>query len=252
MTPSTWLLLALAGAIGGAVNSVAGGGSFLVFPAILWSGVPAVGANATTAAALWPALLASGFAYRRELAAVRSMALTLAASSAVGGLAGAFLLLRTPDATFVKVLPFLLAFAALVFSLGPRLTARLGERSGRGALWIAAALQLAISVYGGYFGGGMGIMMLATFSIAGMTHLHSMNALKTVLGAIINGLAIAYFFASGAVTVAAAVPVAVGSVIGGFVGASAARRLDAKKVRSVVLVYAWALTAYFFWRSFGA
>ena len=180
------------------------------------------------------------------------MALTLAASSAVGGLAGAFLLLRTPDATFVKVLPFLLAFAALVFSLGPRLTARLGERSGRGALWIAAALQLAISVYGGYFGGGMGIMMLATFSIAGMTHLHSMNALKTVLGAIINGLAIAYFFASGAVTVAAAVPVAVGSVIGGFVGASAARRLDAKKVRRVVLVYAWALTAYFFWRSFGA
>lgn len=251
MNLATGALLFGAGFLGGAVNSVAGGGSFVVFPSILWSGVPAVRANATTAAALWPALVSSAFAYRRELASVRKMLATLSVSSAVGGLLGAVFLLRTPDATFVKVLPFLLAFAALVFTLGPVITRRLAVKREGGALALAALLQLGISVYGGYFGGGMGIMMLATFSIAGMTHLHAMNALKTVLGGIINALAIAYFVVAGAISWSAALPAALGSIAGGFVGASLARRVDAAKVRRAVLVYAWGLTAYFFVRGFG-
>lgn len=237
-------LLFAAGVVGGVVNAVAGGGSFIVFPSLLLAGVPPVAANATTAVALWPAGVASTIAYRKDLTADRRALVVLALMSATGGALGALLLLKTSDLTFTRLLPLLMFAAASVFTLGPRLA-----RARKGAqlpLAVGAVVQLGISAYGGYFGGGMGILMLATFTLMGMTHLHAMNGLKTMLGVLINGAANIAFFAAHKVVITVAVPVAIGSIVGGFVGAAMARRVDPQRIRTLVLVFAWGLTAWFF------
>ncbi len=238
------LLLFAAGVAGGAINAVAGGGSFLVFPSLLVVGVPPVAANATTAAALWPAGIASTIAYRKDLPTERRSLVVLCIASAIGGALGALLLLRTSDETFTKILPLLMLAASAVFTAGPRLSQR--RKAGHLSLAAGAFVQLLISSYGGYFGGGMGILMLATFTLMGMTQLHSMNGLKTVLGVFINGAANVAFFAAHKVVVAVALPVAIGSIVGGFGAAAVARKVDPKKVRLLVLIFAWALTAWFF------
>jgi uncharacterized membrane protein YfcA len=239
--------LFLAGAAGGALNSVAGGGSFIVFPTMLLGGIGAVAANATTAVALWPAGLGSIGGYREHLPKGRAFAV-LAATSAIGGGLGAKLLLSTSDVTFARILPLLMLAAALVFTAGPYLTRR--GAAFRLPPLAGVVLQLAIATYGGYFGGGMGIMMLATFTLLGMTHLHEMNALKVICGLLINGVALVTFFLAGKVVYLAALPVAAGAVLGGFLGASTARRIDPKRVRRFVLVIAWSLTAWFFYRAY--
>ena len=227
------------------INAVAGGGSFIVFPSILVVGVPPVAANATTAVALWPAGVASTIAYRKDLPRDRRTLFVLGCASAVGGALGALLLLATSDRTFTKILPLLMLAASVVFTFGPRWS----KRSSGVALPLAAGafVQLLISSYGGYFGGGMGILMLATFTLMGMTHLHTMNGLKTSLGVLINGAANIAFIAAHKVVFDVAAPVALGSILGGFVGAAVARRMDPKYVRSFVLVFAWGLTAWFFY-----
>ncbi len=245
MTPGEALAalgLFVAGALGGALNSVAGGGSFLVFPALLVAGLPPVVANATTTVALWPAGLSSAAAYRRELPQGRRELAVLGAASLVGGLAGAKLLLVTSDAAFVKLLPLLMLVASAVFTFGPRLTRR---NEGHMPLVGAAFLQLVIATYGGYFGGGMGILMLATFTLMGMREMHAMNALKVVLGVLVNGVAVVAFLASGKVAVWGAVPAAAGALAGGYAGAALARRISGKRVRVFVLLFAWTLTAWF-------
>jgi uncharacterized protein len=238
------VLVFVAGALGGALNSVAGGGSFIVFPAMLLTGIPPVTANATTTAALWPAGFGSFVAYREHLPKDRRTTIVLSLASVIGGGFGARLLLVTSDETFSKILPWLLLAASLVFSFGPRLA---GTKR-RVPLVVGAIVQLVISSYGGYFGGGMGILMLATFTLMGMTHMHEMNALKVVLGLLINGMAIVLFLVAGKVVLAVAVPVAIGSIAGGFVGAAVAKRIAPARVRTFVLVFAWALTAFFFYR----
>lgn len=241
---ATTVLLFAAGTLGGAINSVAGGGSFLVFPSILLVGVPPVAANATTAVALWPAGVASTIAYRKDLPRESTTLLVLALASAVGGAAGALLLLATSDRTFTKLLPLLMFAASAVFTLGPRLS-----RMWKGAhmpLALGALVQLLISSYGGYFGGGMGILMLATFTLMGMTNLHSMNGLKTLLGMLINGAANIAFFVAHKVVIDVAIPVAVGSIVGGWFGAAIARKIHPDRVRTFVLLFAWGLTLWFF------
>lgn len=242
------LLLFAAGVAGGAVNAVAGGGSFIVFPSLLLVGVPPVAANATTAVALWPAGIASSVAYRKDLQTDRRSLVVLSIASAIGGAIGAMLLLKTSDETFTKILPLLMLGASAVFTAGPRLSAL--RKTGRLSLAMGACVQLVIASYGGYFGGGMGILMLATFTLMGMTHLHSMNGLKTVLGVFINGAANIAFFIAHKVVVSVALPVAIGSIVGGFGAAALARKLDPKKVRKLVLVFAWTLTAWFFVKAF--
>ena len=158
---------------------------------------------------------------------------------------GALLLLATSDQTFTKILPLLMFAASAVFTLGPRLS-----RMWKGAhmpLAFGALVQLLISSYGGYFGGGMGILMLATFTLMGMTHLHSMNGLKTLLGMLINGAANIAFFIAHKVVIDVAVPVAIGSIVGGWFGAAIARKIDPDRVRTFVLLFAWGLTAWFFY-----
>jgi uncharacterized membrane protein YfcA len=241
---ATSALLFAAGIVGGAVNSVAGGGSFLVFPSMLLVGVPPVAANATTAVALWPAGVASTVAYRKDLPREGTSLAVLALASAIGGTGGAVLLLKTSDQTFTKILPLLMLLASAVFTLGPRVANR--RKGGHMPLALGALVQLVISLYGGYFGGGMGILMLATFTLMGMTNLHSMNGLKTLLGMLINGAANIAFFIAHTVVYAVAIPVAIGSIAGGWFGAAIARKIHPNRVRMFVLVFAWGLTAWFF------
>jgi uncharacterized membrane protein YfcA len=251
---STLSLLFCASALAGALNSVAGGGSFLSFPALLFAGVPPIVANATNAVALWPAGVASAVAYRKDLHTPRRTLLILGAASLAGGLAGALLLLKTPDQTFLRQLPWLLLAATLLFSAGPTVTKwlRREDEAGAAALVVTGLVQLVIGLYGGYFGGGMGILMLASMSILGMTEIHTMNGLKAVLGVLINGIAVLAFVVDGAVAWSPGFVMIVGGTLGGYAGASIARKLAPSWVRRFVLAIAWGMTAYFFVRPYGA
>jgi uncharacterized membrane protein YfcA len=273
-------LLFIVAALAGAINSVAGGGSFLTLPTLLYAGVTPVIANATSTLAMWPGSLASAVAYRRELKAtpVRWL-LLLCAVSVVGGWVGAILLVRTSDTSFMRLLPWLMLVAAVTFSFGGRLrrpraapvaaafpasaplaaggttpAALRTEAAGHAQvpMVVVAALQFVLSIYGGYFGGGMGIMMLATFAVAGMIHIHEMNALKTLLGVAINGLALVTFVAKGAIAWGPGVVMMAGAIVGGYLGATVARRTDPKWVRMLVTVIAWTMTVYFFFAANGA
>jgi uncharacterized membrane protein YfcA len=249
VTLATYGLLFVAAAIGGAINSVAGGGSFVAFPALLFAGVPAVPANATNTIALWPGSVASAVAYRRELGDVRRELVPLGIASLVGGAAGSMLLLRTSDHTFVLLIPWLLLFATVLFSFGGVVTRRL-HGGGQASLGVGIAAQLCIGLYGGYFGGGIGIMMLAVLSLLGMTDIHRMNSLKAVLGALVNGVAVVAFVVAGAVAWAPGSVMVVGGIVGGYAGAAIARRVEPSLVRRLVLVVAWSMTGYFFLRTY--
>jgi uncharacterized protein len=249
VTFSTAVMLFFAAAAGGAINSVAGGGSFVSFPALLFAGVPSVPANATNSVALWPGSVASAFAYRRELGDVRRELLPLSIAGLAGGLAGSLLLLRTSERAFVLMIPWLLLFATVLFSFGGRLS-RLIASGAPASILAASVLQLLVSVYGGYFGGGMGIMMLAILSILGMSDIHRMNAVKTILGALVNGVAVVAFIVAGAIDWTSGAVMIAGGTLGGYGGAAAARRVDPKHVRRLVMAVAWSMTAYFFVRTY--
>ena len=243
--------LFLAAMIGGALNSVAGGGSFVTLPALLYSGVPPVMANATSTMALWPGSLSSAYAYRHDMKTERRYLVLLVGVSIVGGLIGALLLVRTSDTHFMQLLPWLMLLASVTFSFGGLATARLRRQPVGGVhhfAWWAVLLQFIISVYGGYFGGGMGIMMLATMAVVGMTDIHEMNGLKAVMGATLNGVALAEFVLTGAVAWGHGAVMVAGSITGGYFGAHYARQVDKDLVKRFVSVVAWGLTLYFFLR----
>ena len=253
------LFLFIVAAVAGAMNSVAGGGSFLTLPALLFAGTAPIVANATSTVGLWPGSLSSMIAYRRELAATpKKWLLLLSAVSMAGGFAGAVLLVRTSDTSFMRLLPWLMLVAAVTFTFGERLRRALPARPaspGHRALHahpasmiLVSVLQFVLSIYGGYFGGGMGFMMLAAFSLAGMVHIHQMNALKTLLGVGINGLALLTFVVSGTVAWRFAGVMIAGSILGGYGGAALARTIDPKGIRVLVIVIGWTMTIYFFVR----
>jgi uncharacterized membrane protein YfcA len=249
----TLALLVCAAALAGALNAVVGGGSFVAFPALLFAGVPPIVANATTTFVLWPAAAGSALAYRAELPSERAVLLWLGAASVVGGALGAWLLLGTSDTTFVRLIPWLLLVATVLFTLGGYARADRPPRASpsmtRGALVAGASVQLVTSIYGGYFGGGMGILMLATFSLMGIGNIHRMNALRTLLGLVLNGVALAMFVARGKIAWGPGLLMAVAATGAGYLGAWAARRGDPRRVRQFVTLIAWALTAWFFLRA---
>jgi uncharacterized protein len=249
LTVLTAVLLFVAAVVAGAINAVAGGGSFLSFPALLLAGISPIAANATNTIALWPGTVASAVAYRRELRDVRRELVALGIASLAGSWLGALLLLRTSNRAFVLFVPWLLLFATLLFSFGGAM-GRL-SRGARAPLGLAIVVQSVIAVYGGYFGGGMGIMMLAVLSLLGMSELHRMNALKTVLSAVINGVAVVVFIAAHAVVWTPGLIMVVGGIAGGYGGAAMARRVDPRIVRRLVLVIAWTITLYFFAKTYG-
>jgi uncharacterized membrane protein YfcA len=223
---------------------VAGGGSFIALPALLFAGINPVSANATTTMALWPGGVSSAIAYRADFRTTRERLLVLGGVSVAGGLLGAVLLVRTSDSSFMRLLPWLMMAAALTFTFGGR------RAAGQRPLAIVAALQFAIAIYGGYFGGGMGIMMLATLAVGGMTDIHEMNGLKAILGAAINGVALVEFIVSGSLAWAPGLVMVGGGIAGGYGGASLARRIDRRYVRRFVIAVAWIMTAYFMFHAF--
>ncbi len=247
-----FLLLFLAAVAGGALNSVAGGGSFICLPALMFAGISPVAANATTTMAMWPGSISSAWAYRRDIGAVDRPLVLLCGVSLVGGLLGGYLLVRTSDTSFLRLLPWLMLVAAITFTFGGRLASRFRSeddphpvRHRPVPLW-ALALQLAIATYGGYFGGGIGIMMLAAFSVAGLTDIHEMNGLKAVLAVFINGVALVEFVAHGVLVWAPGLIMVAGGILGGYFGASFARQLPQASVRAFVIVVGWTMTVYFF------
>jgi uncharacterized membrane protein YfcA len=248
--------LGLVAVIAGAINSVAGGGSFLTFPALIFCGLTPLRANTTNTVALWFGSLASVGAYRNQLGGPRRALVTLLITSLAGGLAGAFLLLKTPDATFKLLLPWLMLTATLIFILGKHLTAWLRrmvhldiDAPRNMAPFLAGCLlQLVISVYGGFFGGGIGILMLALLTLLGYERIHTMNALKTVLATAINGIAAIAFVGAGMVDWPQALVMIVGSIIGGYGGAILAQRVPEEIVRRLVIMIGLGMTAYFFVR----
>lgn len=238
-----WLLLAVAGFGAGIVNAIAGGGSLLSFPALLVTGMPSVAANATNTLAIWPGTLSSAWAYRRFIAEERHRAWVLAWPSLAGGLAGSVLLLNTPERAFRAVVPWLILFAcALLAAQGPvaRLVARAVPLQDRvpPALW---ASQFLISIYGGYFGAGIGILMLAAMAIFLPDTLQHANALKVLFSMLINGVAAVYFLVVGAAQLPQAGLMAVASLLGGYAGAHLAQRLRAGVMRALVVAYGLAV-----------
>lgn len=250
------VLLFFAAAIGGGLNAVAGGGSFLTLPALIFAGVSPVVANATSTLALWPASISSTVAYRSDIKTSGRWLLVLGATSVVGGLAGAVLLVRTSDSSFLRLLPWLMLIAAVTFTFGQKLRPKRlgsasiglepGTSSEQPSMLGIVVIQLVIAAYGGYFGGGMGIMMLATFALAGMTNIHEMNGLKALLGVSINGLALLTFVLNGAIRWNYGLTMAVGGVVGGYSVAALARKIDSRYVRAFVITVGWLMTAYFF------
>jgi uncharacterized membrane protein YfcA len=255
------VVLFVAALFAGALNSVAGGGSFISFPALLFTGVPDVVANATNTVAVWPAGVASAFAYRKDMKQPLPTLLSLGTASLLGGWVGAHLLLRTSDAQFESLLPWLLLVATLVFTFGGKVSARLlsGKKDGGKvalgpslrSLVLGGAFQLVIGIYGGYFGGGMGILMLATLAMMGMSNIHAMNGLKTLLGTLINGIAVVEFVRADKVTWGPGVVMIIGASIGGYAGAALARKVEPARVKRFVMVVAWGMTALFFARAHG-
>jgi uncharacterized membrane protein YfcA len=251
---ATWVVLFFAAVFGGALNAVAGGGSFLTFPALLFVGVPPISANTTSTAALLPGVFASITGYREDFPKANTFVLCLSAASLVGGLAGAVFLLRTPEDAFRRLIPYLLGVATLTFMLSKRLSEWVGREEHHiaapspRALAGASFAQLIISIYGGYFGGGIGILMLATLGLMGMRNIHAMNAVKTLLAAIINTVAfVAFVFARNIVWPYATVML-VGSIVGGYFGARYVRRFDQGLVRGFIAAVGIAMTVFFFVR----
>jgi uncharacterized membrane protein YfcA len=244
------IFLFFAGALGGAINAVAGGGSFVAFPALMFTGVPPVSANATNTLALWVGVTASGGAYRNRLSISRRVMIPLIVTSVIGGLAGAFLLIKTPAQTFLKVMPWLMLGATLLFAFGKHLTGRIAagisSDASRGAIAGASVFELAVAVYGGYFGGGIGIMNLAMLAAMGMTDIHDMNALKVVLGGVINGVATVTFVITGAIVWPQAIVMILGAILGGYFAAHYAQKLPQSWIRAFVILVGAAMTVYFF------
>jgi uncharacterized membrane protein YfcA len=241
-----WILLAIAGFGAGVVNAIAGGGSLLSFPALLFVGVPPVAANATNTVAIWPGTVSSTWAYRRLIGEERRRAFILSLPSLMGGLAGSVLLLHTPEKAFKAVVPWLILFAAGLLSLqGPvsRWVARKMPMEGDrvpAPLWAA---QFLISLYGGYFGAGIGILMLAAMAIFLPDTIQHANALKVLFSLLINGIAAAYFLFAGAVYLPEAGLMAAASVLGGWIGAHVAQRLPATLLRYSVIAFAVVVAA---------
>jgi uncharacterized membrane protein YfcA len=196
---------------------------------------------------------ASSGAYRKHLDISRRVMIPLAVTSVIGGLAGALLLLRTPAHTFLRVLPWLMLGATLLFVFSGRLTRgtnRMGHDASRTAIIVAALFELVVAVYGGYFGGGVGIMNLAMLAALGMTDIHAMNALKVVLAGIINAMAVITFIVAGAVAWKPGIIMIVGAILGGYFGAHYAQKLPQAWIRTFVIVVGTGMTFYFFWKAY--
>lgn len=245
-----YALLAAAAFAAGAINAVAGGGTLLTFPALMGIGVPATVANATSTIALLPGSLAGAWGYRRELRTVRRFALLLLPVSLVGGIVGSLLLVGYPDA-FKALVPWLILTAALLFALQPMMNRLLKKQDASRPVGTTVtagimAFQFLVAVYGGYFGAGIGILMLTALGFMHVGDIHHMNAVKTLLASAINLVSVVVFVAENLIWWHYAAAMVVAAILGGYLGASVARKLQPKYVRWIVIVIGFGLAVYYF------
>ena len=241
------LFLCTAALLAGVMNGVAGGGGLIVFPALLLIGVEPIHANATSTAALWFGTVASSIAYRRELSTQRQELFLLSSVSVVGGILGSYLLLHTSSKNFIALIPYLMLVATVLFAVNrPVMKWLKGSENIRLPMFVIMLLQLVIATYGGYFGGGAGILMLAVLNIMGIENIHKMNAFKSWLATCINAVAIAYFTFAQKIVWFEAIMMAVTAVIGGYASADIARKLPPSLVQYFITAVGFSMTVYFF------
>jgi uncharacterized membrane protein YfcA len=250
---SEWIVLA-AGFLAAVMNSVAGGGTMLTFPALMAAGLSGVMANTTSTVALFIGMPGSVWAFRHRLREVKAWILPLGIVSLLGGLAGGWLLLALPSSVFDAVVPWLLLMATALFLLNGPIQRWLKRKRGGGEAeperprpW-GVAFQTGVAVYGGYFGAGIGIMMLAGLSLLGLRDLNRMNALKALLGLLCNVASVIYFIASGSVDWRLAGWLVAGSIPGYFLGSHFAQRIPAAAVRGIVAIIGLGIAARLFWQ----
>ena len=243
--------------LAGGMNAVAGGGTILTFPTLLAFGMPSIQANATSTLALLVGIMGSLYGYRNHLSAAKPWLKNFAPVSIVGGLLGAWLLTRTNEKVFDRLVPFLILFATALFLLNNVFRRLAGieavaadKRPHPAGLAAALILQFGVAVYGGYFGAGIGILMLATLGLIGLHHIHEMNAIKTVLGSLINVVAAAYFVFAGLVIWPQAIAMTLGATAGYYLGSRMAQKISQQQVRNLVGIIGVSLSLVFFWREF--
>jgi uncharacterized membrane protein YfcA len=245
-----FLLIAVAGLLGGAMNAIAGGGSFITLPALVAAGVPSLNANATSTVALVPSALATAHAYRHESRGLEGARLpVMAAISVVGGALGALLLLKTPQSIFDRIFPFLLLFGVLVFAFGRSLGEALRRRV-RIHPHVMPVAQLFLGVYGGYFGGAVGVMMLATWSVLTAATINAMQATRHLMNAAMNATASILFVVGGLVHWRPMAVLLVSATVGGYVTGRLGRHLDPGRARIVISCLNALVVAAVFWRHF--
>jgi len=245
--------LFLAAVVAGAINSVAGGGTLISFPSLVAFGEPEIISNATNTAALWPGSVSSAIGYRKFTHVNRTLLTFLIVPSIIGGLVGAVILVVTPESLFKLVVPFLILFATILFAarnfisrkLAMKTTEETVTRSGK--VW-GFFFQLFVAAYGGYFGAGIGILMLGSLSVMGLRDVHVMNAIKTPLQAIINLTAFLFFALKGLVVWPLAFLMAVGAIIGGFVGARSAKHIKQSYLQAFIIAVGLIITTWFLLR----
>lgn len=246
--------LILAAAAGGAINAVAGGGTLVTFPTLLFFGTAPVVANATSTLALVIGTGGSVFGYRRHLPAVRNWLMRFLFVSVLGGLIGSVLLTRTSNETFSKLVPFLILFATLIFLAQGAFRRFAGMEPGGGQhsrhVWGAIFFQFAVAIYGGYFGAGIGILMLASLGFIGLSNIHEMNTLKTVLGSLINLVAAVWFIFAGLIDWPRAAVMTVGALSGYYLGAHFSQRIPQHRVRQIITLIGFILSLVTFYREF--
>jgi uncharacterized membrane protein YfcA len=256
MTASEILLLLSAAFAAGVLNAIAGGGSFLTLPALAFVGVPLVSANATGTAALLPGYLSGTWAFRTDLRAPKALSMAgLLGWSLCGGAVGAVLLLNTSNAAFKQIVPWLLLAATVLFAVGPHLLAMMGrggpgpQAHGPAATWRARLCVFAVAVYGGYFNGGLGILLLAMFALLGESNINTMNGAKNLVSSILTMIAVALYAISGAIVWKYALMMMLASTAGGYAGGYGARLLPIRVVRAVVILTGLIMTVLFFLRA---
>jgi uncharacterized protein len=251
VTGAELVLIAVAGFLAGAVNAVAGGGSLISFPALVAAGLPTLAANVTNTTAVWPGYLGSAAAYRAELADQGPRVRSLGITAAVGGAAGAAVLLVAPDAVFDAIVPFLVLAGSVLLGMQPRIALLVRAREDIDASGHRLQLHAAVfgaSVYGAYFGGGLGVILLAVLGIYIADDLQRLNGLKSGLSLLINTIALVAFALFGPVDWAAVAVVAPASLLGGYAGARLARRLSPDALRSTVVVFGVVVAIWLFLR----
>lgn len=248
--PFNLILLLTAAFLAGALNAVAGGGSFLTLPALVLTGMPAVTANATGTVALLPGYASGALGFREDLEAPPGLSLrTLTALSLIGGAIGAALLLMTGEQAFRQIVPWLLLAATILFAVGPLLLGKIkGRRTGHASTKRSAAGLLAVAIYGGYFNGGLGILLLALFAMLGQTNLNAMNGIKNVVSALLTAIAVAIYAWGGLVAWPQALAMMIAATVGAYFGARIARRIPAHLLRASIVAIGLIMTALFFLR----